>query len=66
MRLKYAFWIVVAWSFFPLVPTDAICYVAGMAKMPFRKLAAAMLLGEVPVVAAYIFLGAEIGEWLRV
>lgn len=66
MHSKYAFWVVVAWSFFPLVPTDAICYVAGMVKMPFKKLAAAMLLGEIPVVAVYIFLGAEIGEWIRV
>lgn len=66
MHSKYAFWIVVGWSFFPLVPTDAISYVAGMTKMPFKKLAAAMLLGEIPLVSAYIFLGAEIGEWLRI
>jgi len=66
MHSKYAFWIVAGWSFFPLVPTDAVCYVAGVAKMPFRKVAVAMLLGQTPVVAAYIFLGAEFGEWLRV
>ena len=66
MHSRYAFWIVAGWSFFPLVPTDAICYVAGVAKMPFRKLAAAMLLGQTPLVIAYIFLGAGIGEWLRV
>ena len=66
MHSKYAFWIVSGWSFFPLVPTDAICYVAGLVKMPFRKLAAAMLLGQTPLVIAYIFLGVGIGEWLRV
>lgn len=66
MHSKYAFWIVAGWSFFPLVPTDAICYVAGLVKMPFRKLAAAMLLGQTPLVIAYIFLGVGVGEWLRV
>lgn len=65
MHSRYAFWIVAGWSFFPLVPTDAVCYVAGLAKMPFRKVAVAMLLGQIPLVIAYVFLGAEIGEWLR-
>ncbi len=62
---KYAFWIVTSWSFFPLVPTDAVCYVAGMVKMPLLKLIIAVVLGELPLVTAYVFLGAGIGEWLR-
>lgn len=66
MQHKNAFWFVVAWSFFPLVPTDAVCYVAGIAKMPLRKMLTALMLGELPLVAAYVFLGAEIGQWLRV
>lgn len=66
MQHKNAFWFVVAWSFFPLVPTDAVCYVAGVAKMPLRKMLTALLVGELPLVAAYVFLGAEIGEWLRI
>jgi len=66
MHGKYAFPFIVAWSFFPLVPTDAICYVAGMARMSFRKMITALSLGEFPLVAAYVFLGAEIGEWLRI
>jgi len=65
MQHKNAFWFVVGWSFFPLVPTDAVCYVAGVAKMPLRKMLAALLLGELPLVAVYVFLGVEIGEWLR-
>ncbi|GJM11894.1 MAG: hypothetical protein DHS20C12_02970 [Pseudohongiella sp.] len=65
MQHKNAFWFVVGWSFFPLVPTDAVCYVAGLAKMSLRKMLAALLIGELPLVAAYVFLGAEIGEWLR-
>jgi len=65
MHSKYAFGFVVGWSFFPLVPTDAVCYVAGLAKMSYRKMISALLIGELPLVAAYVFLGAEIGEWLR-
>ncbi len=66
MQSKNAFWFVVGWSFFPLVPTDAVCYVAGMARMPLRKMLSALLIGEFPLVTAYVFLGAEIGEWLRI
>lgn len=66
MQHPKAFWFVVAWSFFPLVPTDAVCYVAGLAKMPLRKMLGALILGELPLVAAYVFLGAGIGEWLRI
>ena len=66
MRHKYAYWFVAGWSFFPLVPTDAVCYVAGMAKMPYKKMVTAVIIGELPLVTLYIFLGAEIGEWLRV
>lgn len=62
---KYSFWIVGAWSFFPLVPTDAVCYAAGVVKMPLSKMLTALVLGELPIVSAYVFLGAEIGVWLR-
>ena len=66
MHSKYAFWFVAGWAFFPLVPTDAICYVAGMAKLSFKKMVAAVVLGEIPWVVSFVFLGAEIGEWLRI
>ena len=65
MQHKNAYWFVVVWSFFPFVPTDAVCYVAGVAKMQPRKMLTAVLIGELPLIAVYIFLGAEIGEWLR-
>ncbi len=65
MKSKYAYWFVMGWSFFPLVPTDAICYVAGIAKMPFKKMVSALVIGELPLVSVYIFIGAEIGVWLR-
>ena len=66
MRSKYAFYFIIGWSFFPLVPTDVVCYIAGMAKMSFKKMITALLLGEIPIVVVYVFLGAEIGEWLRI
>ena len=66
MQHKNAFWFVAGWAFFPLVPTDAVCYVAGVAKMSLRKMLTALLLGELPFVVVYVFLGAEIGEWLRI
>ena len=66
MQTRYAFWFVLGWSFFPLVPTDVICYVAGMAKMSYKKMISALLIGELPLVVAYVFVGAEIGEWLRI
>ena len=49
--------IVLAWSFFPLVPTDLICYVAGIVKMPFRYLLLGVFVGELILVSFYVFVG---------
>ncbi len=65
MQGKFAFWVVAGWSFFPLVPTDVICYVAGIAKMPLRTLLAALMLGESFLTGVYVFAGAGLGDWLR-
>ncbi len=43
------------WSFFPIVPTDAICYVAGILKMNFAKFIIAVGLGELLTCSIYIF-----------
>ncbi len=51
----HAFWVVVGWSFFPFVPTDVICYVAGLVGMSYRRMIFALLLGEVPLVLGYLF-----------
>ena len=48
------FWIVVGWSAFPFVPTDAICYVGGMLKMPVAKFLVGVAIGEIPIVAFYV------------
>ncbi|MCY4263923.1 MAG: VTT domain-containing protein [Gammaproteobacteria bacterium] len=62
---RHAFWIVAGWSFFPFVPTDLICYVAGVVKMSFRKMASAVVIGEIPLVTLYVYVGIEIGDLLR-
>ncbi|MFT5997747.1 MAG: putative membrane protein YdjX (TVP38/TMEM64 family) [Neolewinella sp.] len=48
---------VAAWSVFPLVPTDVICYVAGVMKMPFYKMMLGLFIGEMVLVSAYVYLG---------
>jgi uncharacterized membrane protein YdjX (TVP38/TMEM64 family) len=50
-------WFVAAWAFFPAVPTDLICYAAGLVRMPFHRLMFGIILGEVPLVLAYVLLG---------
>ena len=64
MQGHNAWWVVMGWSAFPLVPTDVICYVAGLAKMPALKMGVAVLIGGFPVTALYVFLGAEVGALL--
>lgn len=52
---RYGFWVVVAWAFFPLAPTDAICYVAGMVKMSFWKFLLAIFIGELLICASVVY-----------
>ena len=61
---KYGFWIVLAWAFFPVVPTDLVAYTAGITKMSPWKFFTAVLLGELPLVGIYVFTGMALGEWL--
>ena len=57
--------IVIAWSFFPLVPTDVICYVAGIVKMPYRYLILGVLIGEVVLIYLYVFYGTGLVELVQ-
>jgi uncharacterized membrane protein YdjX (TVP38/TMEM64 family) len=57
--------IIIGWSFFPLVPTDLICYVCGVLKVNFFRFAIAVLIGEGSICAIYIFLGDAILRLLR-
>jgi uncharacterized membrane protein YdjX (TVP38/TMEM64 family) len=49
--------IIIGWSFFPLAPTDVICYVCGGLEIEFKKFLAGVLIGEGTICAIYIFLG---------
>ena len=48
------------WAFFPLVPTDAVCYVAGSIRMHFAKFIGAIFVGELILCSVYVFAGGRI------
>jgi uncharacterized membrane protein YdjX (TVP38/TMEM64 family) len=56
-------WIVAAWAWFPLVPTDIICYVAGLVKMRFRIMITGIFLGETVLISLYLYLGKDISSF---
>lgn len=54
------------WSFFlltllPAFPDDAICYLAGVTRLPLGKLLLACVVGRVPYLALLTFIGASAG-----
>ena len=51
---------VLLWAFFPLAPTDAICYVAGTMRMNFAKFIVAIFVGELVLCTIYVFGGSSI------
>jgi len=51
---------VLGWSFFPLVPTDLICYVVSLAKLSFKNMIVGVFVGEILLNAGYIYLGKSI------
>jgi uncharacterized membrane protein YdjX (TVP38/TMEM64 family) len=53
------------WAFFPLVPTDAVCYVAGSIRMNFLKFIAAIGAGELVLCSAYVFSGGYLMELMK-
>lgn len=61
---RYGFSIVLGWSFFPFVPTDLICYVAGLTKMRLTKFLAAVIIGESVLVLIYLLSGKELMSFL--
>ncbi len=58
--------IIIGWSFFPLVPTDLICYVAGILEVNFARFLVSVMIGEGAICAIYIFLGGEALRFLGV
>lgn len=59
------FLFVTAWAFFPLVPTDLVCYLAGTMRMNFAKFIAAVGVGELILCSIYVFTGRAVLDMLR-
>ena len=57
--------IVIAWSFFPIAPTDLVVYVCGGLKVDIKKCLLGVTLGEGAICAIYISLGGQALAWLR-
>lgn len=57
--------IVILWSFFPLAPTDLVCYVCGTLKVDIRKCLLGVTVGEGAICAIYIALAGEAVRWLH-
>ena len=53
---QYGFPIVIFWSFFPIVPTDLICCIAGTIRMSFLRFFLAIFIGESFLIFGYIYI----------
>lgn len=60
MEHPFGLGFVALWAFFPLVPTDAVCYVAGTIRMHFSKFITAVLIGELVLCSLYVFGGGHL------
>ena len=60
---RYEMPIIIGWSFFPLVPTDLICYVCGVLRVRFWKFLLGVTLGEGAICAVYIYGGDQLLRW---
>ena len=52
--------IIIAWSAFPLLPTDLICYICGTLEVGLKKMLLGVLIGEGITCAVYIFFGHQL------
>lgn len=59
---RHGFLAVMVWSFLIIVPTDIICYIAGILKMKFWKFILAVGLGEGIICIILIFWGTNLAE----
>src|SRR5262245_5418378 len=57
--------IIIGWSFFPLFPTDLICYVCGVLKVNVVRFTLGVLIGEGTICGIYIFFGDHLLRSLR-
>jgi uncharacterized membrane protein YdjX (TVP38/TMEM64 family) len=59
------FLFVAGWAFFPFVPTDLVCYVAGTTRMKFWRFIAAVFVGELILCTCYVFFGGSLLHYVR-
>lgn len=52
-----AIWIILFWAFLPITPTDLMAYVGGIVSIRFRLLLPIILIGQIPLMLIYIYLG---------
>ncbi len=62
---KYGFYAVTFWSFFLVLPTDLICYIAGAVRMNIYKFLLAVALWEGFVIGIFIYGGGHVLDFLR-
>lgn len=55
---------VALWAFFPFVPTDLVCYLAGTTRMNFAKFISAIMVGEALLCSFYVFTGGSLFNYL--
>jgi uncharacterized membrane protein YdjX (TVP38/TMEM64 family) len=65
LKQPTGFLFVFLWSLFPFLPTDAVCYAAGILRMKFTKFIAAMTLGEIIICSIYIFFSGYLYDFAR-
>ncbi|MBK9526825.1 MAG: TVP38/TMEM64 family protein [Acidobacteria bacterium] len=59
------FLFVAGWAFFPFVPTDLVCYLAGTTRMKFWKFIVAVGVGELILCTLYILFGGSLVKFVR-
>jgi uncharacterized membrane protein YdjX (TVP38/TMEM64 family) len=57
--------IVIAWSFFPIAPTDLVCYVCGALRVDLKTCLIGVTIGEGTICAIYIAAGTRALAWVR-
>jgi uncharacterized membrane protein YdjX (TVP38/TMEM64 family) len=60
---EYGFPIVLFWSFFPAVPTDIICFIAGAIRMKLLYFIAGLLIGEAILISLYVYSGKSLVDF---
>jgi uncharacterized membrane protein YdjX (TVP38/TMEM64 family) len=55
LNKPYALLLVIGWAFFPLVPTDLICYIARIIGMKYRIMIFGIFLGELALILGVVY-----------